>query len=68
MKRPWMAVSPEFLLSDENQQRLLARMKRRDTEVLNVAGPRASTAPELYAVTERIVGWLIDTLTVLPRS
>ena len=67
MKRPWMAVSPEFHLSDENQQRLLAWMKRRDIEVRNVAGPRASTAPEFHAVTERIVGWLIDTLTVRPR-
>ena len=68
MKRPWLVVSPEFPLSDENRQQLLEWMKRHDAEVLNVAGPRASTAPEFHAVTERIVGWLIDTLTVLPRS
>ena len=68
MKRPWIVVSPEFPLSDENRQQLLEWMKRRDIEVLNFAEPRASTASELYAVTERSVGWLIDTLSVPPRS
>ena len=66
--RPWISIPPEFPLSDETGQRLLAWMTNHDVEVLNVAGPRASSAPEIHAVTQRIVGWLIDALTAASRS
>ena len=66
--RPWMVVDPATFASASTRDRLSEWVQENGVEALNVAGPRASSDANSHAGAERIVGWLIDTLTSASRS
>lgn len=66
--RPWIVVDPETSATVPTRDRLHEWIEDHGVEVLNVAGPRASSEPDTQAASERIVGWLIDTLTSASRT
>jgi hypothetical protein len=66
--QPCIVIPPEYPLVRPESERLAGWTQDHGIAVLNVAGPRASATPDIHAIAEAIVGWLIENTTAASRS